>query len=173
MKRILSIAIAVGWLSLSATMALASDRIIVATFSDSNKAYDAAKAVKDLKDAGGIDFKLKTGVIIAKDQNGNVSVLESRSRPLFGAVVGTATGALIGLIAGAPGAAVGALLGATTGLGADVVTGMLDSELINSVRVSIVPGTTAIILEADEGSTRPIDDIVARGGGHVYRQTSR
>ena len=78
MKRILSIAIAVGWLSLSATMALASDRIIVATFSDSNKAYDAAKAVKDLKDAGGIDFKLKTGVIIAKDQNGNVSVLESR-----------------------------------------------------------------------------------------------
>ena len=100
-------------------------------------------------------------------------MLESRSRPLFGAVVGTATGALIGLIAGAPGAAVGALLGATTGLGADVVTGMLDSELINSVRVNIVPGTTAILLEADEGSTRPIDDIVARDGGHVYRQTSR
>jgi hypothetical protein len=29
---------------------------------------------------------------------------------------------------------------------------------------------TAIIVEANEGSTRTVDDIVARGGGHVYRQ---
>ena len=100
--------------------------------------------------------------MIAKDQNGNVSVLESRSHSLFGTVVGTATGALIGLVAGAPGAAVGALLAATTGLGADVVTGMLDADFVNSVRVNMLSGTTAIILEADEGSTRPIDDIVAR-----------
>jgi hypothetical protein len=29
---------------------------------------------------------------------------------------------------------------------------------------------TAIIVEANEGSTRAVDDIVAVGGGHVYRQ---
>ena len=28
---------------------------------------------------------------------------------------------------------------------------------------------TAIIVEANEGSTRAVDDIVAVGGGHVYR----
>lgn len=170
MKRMLSIAAAAGLLLLNATIASAADRIIVATFSNTNNAYDAAQAVKDLKEP---EFKLKTGVMLAKDQNGNVSVLESKSRPLFGMVVGTATGALIGLIAGAPGAAVGAILGATTGLGADVVNASLDSSFVNSVRASMVPGTTAFIIEADEGSTRPVDDIVARGGGHVYRQNSR
>jgi hypothetical protein len=34
------------------------------------------------------------------------------------------------------------------------------------------PGMTAIIVEADEKSTRPVDNIVALGGGHVYRQAA-
>jgi uncharacterized membrane protein len=168
MKRIFSIAIAAGLLLLSVTIASAMDRIIVATFNDSNSAYEAAKAAKDLT-----DLKIKTGIMISKDQNGNVSVLESRSHPLFGTAVGTATGALIGLLAGAPGAAVGATLGATSGLGADTVNAMLDSSFVNSVRSGMHPGTTAIIVEADEGSTRGVDDIVARYQGQVYRQTSR
>jgi hypothetical protein len=29
---------------------------------------------------------------------------------------------------------------------------------------------TALIVEAEEKSTRPVDDIVAFRGGHVYRQ---
>jgi uncharacterized membrane protein len=168
MKRIFSVATAVGLLLLSPTVASAMDRIIVATFSDSNSAYEVAKAVKDLT-----DLKVKTGTMIAKDQNGNVSVLESRSRPLFGTAVGTATGALIGLIGGAPGAAVGAALGATSGLGADAVTSMLDADFVNSVRAAMPPGTTAIIVEADESSTRAVDDIAGRYHGQVYRQTSR
>jgi len=32
------------------------------------------------------------------------------------------------------------------------------------------PGMTAIVVEADEKSTNPVDEIVAKGGGHVYRQ---
>jgi uncharacterized membrane protein len=170
MKCIFSIAIAAGSLLLSAANALAADRIIVATFSDTNNAYEAAKAIKDLKEAGGTEFKLKTGVIIAKDQNGNVSVLESRGHPLFGTAAGIASGALIGLIAGAPGAAMGAALGATSGLGADNVNSMLRADFVNSVRVGMRPGTTAIIVEADEGSTRGVDDVVARRGGQVHRQ---
>jgi hypothetical protein len=31
---------------------------------------------------------------------------------------------------------------------------------------------TAIIVEANEGNTRAVDDIVALGGGHVYRQAA-
>jgi uncharacterized membrane protein len=171
MKRIFSIAIAAGSLFLSAaSSALAADRIIVATFGDTNNAYEAARAIKDLKEAGGTEFKLKTGVMIAKDQNGNVSVLESRGHPLFGTAAGIATGALIGMIAGAPGAAMGAALGATSGLGTDTVNSMLRADFVNSVRLSMHPGTTAIIAEADEGSTRGVDDIVARHGGQVHRQ---
>ena len=48
----------------------------------------------------------------------------------------------------------------------------LDSDFVQSVTSDMRPGTTAIIVEADEKSTRPVDDIVARGGGHVRRQAA-
>jgi uncharacterized membrane protein len=146
-----------------------SDRIIVATFNDTNAAYDAARAIKNLKQAGVVDFKLKTGVMLKKDDRGNVSLLESKDRNLLGTAVGTTTGALIGLLGGAPGVAVGALLGATTGLGADAVMAAVDTDFVD-VTKDLRPGMTAVIVEANEGSTRAVDDIVAIGGGHVYRQ---
>ena len=73
---------------------------------------------------------------------------------------------------GAPGMALGAALGATTGLSGDVVMEALDSDFVDSVTTDMRPGMTAIIVEANEGSTRAVDDIVALGGGHVYRQAA-
>jgi hypothetical protein len=61
-----------------------TDRIIVATFDNANAAYDAASAIKGLKTAGIADFKLKAGVMVSKDDRGNVSVLENKDRPLLG-----------------------------------------------------------------------------------------
>ena len=150
-----------------------SDRIIVATFKDTNAAYETARAMKDLKQAGTsgtADFKLKTGVMIKKDDRGNVSLLESKDRPLLGTAVGTTTGLLIGLLGGAPGAALGATLGATTGLSADALMAAVDTTFVENVKRDMLPGMTAIIVEANEGSTRAVDDLVARRGGHVYRQ---
>jgi uncharacterized membrane protein len=147
-----------------------TDRVIVATFNKTNDAYDAASALKALKDTGAVDFKMKTGIMIKKDDKGNVQLLESKDRNLWGTAVGTGVGALIGLIGGAPGAAVGAALGATTGLTGDAITASLDDDFVDSVRTEMKPGMTAIIVEADEKSTRPVDDIVAAKGGHVYRQ---
>src|SRR5258705_5731847 len=40
-----------------------TDRLIVATFNDTNSAYDAASAIKNLKDSGLTEFKLKAGEI--------------------------------------------------------------------------------------------------------------
>jgi uncharacterized membrane protein len=79
-----------------------ADQIIVATFNNSNAAYDAATALKALKDRGITDFKPRAGVMVKKDDRGNLSVLESKERPLWGTGVGTVAGALIGLIGGAP-----------------------------------------------------------------------
>jgi uncharacterized membrane protein len=149
-----------------------ADTIIVATFDNTNSAYDAASALKKLKDQKIIDFKPKAGVMVKKDDKGNVSLLESKDRPLFGTAVGTAVGALIGLIGGAPGAVMGAALGATSGVGSDAVIASLDSDFVESVTSDMRPGMTAIIVEADEKSTRPVDDAVARNGGHVRRQAA-
>src|SRR5262245_56186998 len=111
-------------------------------------------------ESGAVDFKPKAGVMIAKDRLGNVSLLEAKGRPLFGTALGTTAGALIGLIGGAPGAAIGAALGATSGLGSDAITAALDEDFVDSVSADMVPGATAIIVEADEKSTRPVDEIV-------------
>ena len=75
-----------------------SDQIIVATFNTTNAAYDAVTAMKALKDQGLTDFKPKAGVMVKKDDRGNLSLLETKDRPLWGTAVGTVTGALIGLI---------------------------------------------------------------------------
>src|SRR5215813_1889456 len=149
-----------------------SDQIIVATFNNTNAAYDAVSAMKSLKDQGLSDLKVKAGVMVKKDDRGNLSLLESKERPLWGTGIGTVAGALIGLIGGAPGAAMGAALGATSGLGGDAVMAALDSDFVDSVTSEMRPGMTAIIVEADEKSTRPVDDIVKLGGGHVYRQAA-
>jgi uncharacterized membrane protein len=139
-----------------------TDRIIVATFNNTNSAYDAASAIKNLKDSGVTQFRLKAGVMVKKDDRGNVSLVEDRERPLLGT----------GLIAGAPGAALGAALGATAGLSGDTVMAALDSDFIDTVTAEMRPGMTAIVVEADEGSTRAVDDIVTHGGGHVFRQAA-
>ena len=148
------------------------DQIIVATFNNTNAAYDAASAMKALKDKGITDFKAKAGVLVKKDDKGNLALLESKERPLWGTGIGTVAGALIGLIGGAPGAAMGAALGATSGLTGDAVMAALDSDFVDSVTREMRPGMTALIVEADEKSTRPVDDIVKIGGGHVYRQAA-
>jgi uncharacterized membrane protein len=149
-----------------------TDRIIVATFNSTNAAYDAASAIKNLKNADLTQFKLKAGIMVSKDGKGNVSVLEDRNRFLTGTTVGTTAGALIGLIGGAPGAAIGAAIGATMGLTGDAVMSSLDSDFVDDVTAQMTPGKTAVIVEADEGSTRAVDDIVTVAGGQVYRQAA-
>jgi uncharacterized membrane protein len=66
----------------------------------------------------------------------------------------------------------GAALGATSGPTADAINAALDSDFVDSVTRDMRPGMTAIIVEADEKSTRPVDDVVTAGGGHVYRQAA-
>src|SRR5499427_10475687 len=144
-----------------------SEQIIVATFDSANNAYDAASALKKLKDQKIVDFKPRAGVMVKKDNLGNLSLLESKDRFLWGTAVGTTAGALIGLLAGAPGAALGAALGATSGLGSDAVMAGLDSDFVDSVTTDMLPGMTAIVAEVNEGSTAPVDNIVSRVGGHI------
>jgi uncharacterized membrane protein len=148
-----------------------ADQIIVATFDNTNDAYDAASAMKALKEKGIVDFKVKSGVMVKKDNRGNLSFLESKERPLWGTAVGATAGALIGLIGGAPGAALGAALGATSGLTSDAVMESLDSDFVDSVTREMRPGMTAVIVEADERALVPSMKS-SQIPGHVYRQAA-
>jgi len=145
-----------------------ADNIIVATFGSVDAAHDAARAIKALKDDGN-KFKLKSGVIVSKDERGAVSVLQSDVHLFHGTKVGVVVGGLIGLIGGVPLATVAALLGATVGLINDAGMAILGSATVTSIKSEMKPGMTAVIIEADEASPNAVDDIVAQGKGRVFR----
>ena len=146
------------------------DKIIVAVFSNVNAACSAANAINDLKNTGSANFKLKSGIIVTKDDQGEVTVLEAEVHPFHGTKVGAVVGGLIGLIGGAPLAAVGALLGATVGAVNDSGMAVLKSRTVTSIKKEMQPGTTAVIIEANESSPTAVDGIVAQGGGRVFRK---
>ena len=148
------------------------DNIIVATFSSVNAALNAANAIHALKETGDTNFKLKSGIIVTKDDQGEVSVLESEVHPFRGTKVGAVVGGLIGLIGGAPLAAVGALLGATVGALNDSGMAVLKSFDMGAFKDDMKPGTTAVILEAHEASPAAVDEIVAQGGGRIFRKAA-
>ncbi|WP_347259596.1 DUF1269 domain-containing protein [Rudaea sp.] len=147
-------------------------RTIVAVFPNSNSAYTAASAIRALRSSGKIDFSLKAGAMFRKDEKGNVIPLEEKERPLWGTLAGGVAGALIGFLAGPAGAATGAAAGATSGLVADAVGASLDVDFAENVATWVRPGETAVVVEANEGNTRPVDDAVRLNGGRVYRSDS-
>lgn len=144
-------------------------RTIVAIYSESNTAYEAAEDLRKLAENDQIDFKLKAGALFRKDEKGNVVPLDEKDRPLWGTLAGGAAGALIGLLAGPAGAVAGAALGAATGLTADAIGAAVDVDFANFVATQVNPGETAVVAEVDEGSTLPVDEIVKNHGGRVYR----
>lgn len=146
-----------------------SDRAIIAVFPNSNSAYDAAAAIRNLADDKLIDFKVESGAMFRKDEKGNVVPLEEKGRHLWGTMAGAVTGGLIGALGGPAGAAAGAALGATAGLTGDAVVGSLDAGFVDQVASELNPGDTAVVVEAKEGSTAAVDKIVQFNGGRVYR----
>lgn len=148
-----------------------TERGIVAVFSDTNSAYDAAKAIRGAKVAGATDFDLKSGVMIRKDDRGNVQLLEEKERPLWGTLAGGVAGALVGLLAGPAGAVAGGAIGAAGGLTADAIGDVFDADFVDELSTQIRPGECAVVVEANEGSTRFVDDIVKLHGGRVYRSS--
>ena len=145
------------------------DRAIVAIFANENSALDAANAIKDLNDSPA-DFSVKAGVMVHKDSRGNVSFPKQAGRPLWGTLGGTVIGGLIGAIAGPAGAVGGAALGATAGLVGDAVSDSIDEDFVASVTADLHPGESALIFEANENSTRYVDNIVVGSGGRIHRE---
>ena len=76
------------------------------------------------------------------------------------------------MLGGPAGAAAGAAIGATGGLAADAVGATFDADFVAMVSREVRPGQTAVVMEANEGGTRAVDNIVKLNGGTVHRSDS-
>jgi uncharacterized membrane protein len=158
-----------------------ADRAVVAVFDTQNQAYDAAADLQKLSDDAVIE--VKRGAIVTKDEKGNLTVADSKGVGVpWGMLGGGVIGGLLGLMLGPAGAAAGAAAaaaaaGGAIGLSSGVVLGGaadlvgmgLDEDFVSEVSSEMDPGKSALIAELSEGSTEPVDAVVSRYHGRVYR----
>ena len=124
------------------------DKMLVTVFDDERKAYEGARALKELHAEGSLT--LYSAGVISKDSKGTLSVKQAADKGPAGTAVGWATGALIGLLGGPVGAAVGAASGTVAGSLYDLAQVGVDGDFLQEVLRQLLPGKTAVVAEIDE-----------------------
>jgi uncharacterized membrane protein len=151
-----------------------ADRAVVAVFDTQNQAYDAAADLQRLGEEGVI--QIKRGAIVTKDDEGNLTIPDTKMGGPWGLLGGGLLGGLLGALLGPAGAAAGAaagtaaVAGAAIGASADLRTLGVGNEFILAVSADLKPGHTALLAEVGEGATEPVDAAVRRHQGRVHRQ---
>ncbi len=143
------------------------ERMLVIVFNGEKNAYEGESALRELAEEGSIT--LFSHAVVAKDAAGGVSVKESKDLGPIGTLSGTAVGGLVGLLAGPVGAAVGAVSGLTLGAFYDLAR--IGEEFTGAVTKSLAPGKYAVIAEAEEEWTTPVDVRMEALGGTVLRRS--
>lgn len=86
-------------------------QLIVAVFGSVETARQAANDFEALSDKHE-GFHVDNGVVVEKDANGKLAVLDAESRPFKGGLIGAIAGGLLGMLAGPLGAITGMAAGA-------------------------------------------------------------
>jgi len=143
--------------------------LIAAVFDSVEVAERAGRDFREFEEKD-LGFKIASGALVQKDVTGKLNVLDERTRPFWGTVIGALTGGLLGMLGGPTGAVLGFTIGASGGLAEHAIKETLDSELVASVSAKLASGSVAFILEAQEVSPFEVDNIVHGYGGSVFRK---
>ena len=144
------------------------NKMIVAVFDTEQKAFEGLSALRTLHNDGDISI-YATGVI-AKNDDGEVSIKDESSRGPIGTPLGMLGGALIGLIGGVGGMFVGGALGSMGGLLYDLDQKGIDTGFLREVSEALGEDKVAVIADVEEGWTAPVDTRLESLGGMVFRR---
>jgi uncharacterized membrane protein len=145
--------------------------LIVVTFEDDSKAYEALSKLKQANLAGRVS--VRSAAVLERDAEGRLNIPESGD-----AVVGSgvAAGGLIGLLVGVLGGPVGVMLGFGTGMlvgsAFDVERVERESNVLMRVAGSVPAGRTALVAEVDEYAVEVIDGEMRALAGTVTRTSA-
>ncbi len=138
--------------------------LITASFQDEAQAIEASRRLSQLESFG--DITIYERVIVKKNSNGTVEVLQAdiaeRVRPVSGLALGT----LVGTLGGPVGMAVGMLSGVWAGVVEEANYFGLSEEFASKVINKMKPGGVCIIAELDEDNLVYINGTV---GGDITR----
>ncbi|HMA19055.1 MAG TPA: DUF1269 domain-containing protein [Thermoanaerobaculia bacterium] len=144
------------------------DRMLVIVFDNESKAYEGKKALLQLDGEGSIS--LYSYAVLAKHPDGTSTIKQGDDVGPLGTLVGTSVGSLIGLLGGPAGLAIGATAGALGGGVFDLHNVRIADDFIDDVAKALTPNKVAVLAEADEEWTTPVDTRMEALGGTVYRR---
>jgi len=145
------------------------NKMLVAVF-DNEKAADAGlQALRKLHGEG--DITLYAAGVIARSDDGVISVKKSIDPGPVGTATGLAVGSLIGLLGGPVGVAVGAMTGTMLGAVRDFWTAGVGLDFVEEAEKHLQRGKVALVAEIEEEWVIPVDAALEAAGGDVFRRT--
>ena len=145
------------------------ENVVVVTFTDQSKAYQALSVLKQCDADGRI--ALASAAVVERTPEGTLRIPEGAENV---GPVGMASGSLLGMLIGVLGGPVGVLVG--WGAGA-LVGGAFDidrldksDEALTELGRAIPPGSTAVMATVAEPAVEVIDGEMAKLGGEVTRR---
>ena len=146
-----------------------NENVIVTTFSEDSRAYEALARFKELAADGQID--LLDGGVVERAQDGTLHLRDESGNQEEG--LATLTGGTIGLLIGVLAGPLGALLGGAVGLLAGAIVDAEDDDETDSVLEhisrSIGNGETAVLADVGENGPAPVDGAMAALDGRITR----
>jgi uncharacterized membrane protein len=144
------------------------DNVVVVTFTETSKAYQALSELDRLGSAG--DIQVRSAVLLTRTDEG-FSIPEGADNASGFYMAG---GGLIGALVGVLGGPVGVLLGGSIGLlaGAPAEVARLDDQdiALSGITKDIAPGDTALVAEVTEYTQEVLDKSMGALGGTVSRR---
>ena len=140
------------------------DQLIIFSFPDQTKIADAIDALRKFN-----SDRLYASAIVAKANDGTISVQQITKAGHGGTIVAALLGALAGLPAGPAATAIMAAAGTIIGAGADLTIHDHFTEFASHIAENLAPGGAVIVAEVAEDSAPSLRSTMERAGGTVTR----
>lgn len=142
--------------------------IIVATFEDESKTYQAFSEIKRASVEG--ELKINGLTVMHRNLEGNFVIKDAAIRNYGGSITGGIIGSLVGILGGPLGILLGWGAGALIGGMRDAKEIMSDQNLFKTLSQDMQVGNTALIGELENEKSNTVQQIVRRLGGELMRR---
>lgn len=147
---------------------MAESNIIVATFDDESKTYQAFSEIKRASTEG--ELKINGLTVMHRNLEGNFVIKDAAIRNFGGSITGGIIGSLVGILGGPLGILLGWGAGALIGGMRDAKEIMDDQNLFKMLSADMQVGNTALIGEIENEKGSAVNNIVRRLGGELMRR---
>lgn len=142
--------------------------IIVTTFDDESKTYQAFSEIKRASMEG--EVKINGLTVMHRNLEGNFVIKDAAIRNYGGSITGGIIGSLVGILGGPIGILLGWGAGALIGGMRDAREIMSDQNLFKTLSQDMQVGNTALIGEIEDEKGNAIQQIVRRLNGELMRR---